>query len=148
MEQLIQAFGIDAKLIVVQVVNFVILLALLSYYLYKPVLKVLADREEKVAQGVKDAENAAKALATAEDEKQEIVSAAHKEAEDVASRAKAHADKKAADIASTAEEKAASILSVAELKAERIKIQAQKDSEAEVAKVAVLATEKLLKQQA
>lgn len=39
MDQLIQAFGIDAKLITVQIINFGILLAALTYFLYKPVLK-------------------------------------------------------------------------------------------------------------
>ena len=62
MEQLIHAFGIDARLILLQVINFGLLMAVLSYLLYKPVLKVLAERQEKIAQGVKDAEEAGKNL--------------------------------------------------------------------------------------
>lgn len=144
MDQLIEAFGIDVKLIVVQIINFIILVALLSYFLYKPLLKVLADREEKIAQGVKDAEAAAAAKAAADSEKQVIVSAAHKEAEAVAARAKTHADEKAATIAATADEKAAAIVAAAETKAAELKVQAHKESEAEIAKLAVLAAEKIL----
>lgn len=147
MDQLIQAFGIDVKLIIVQIINFTLLVGLLSYFLYKPVLKLLADREEKVTQGIKDAEEAAKALAEAEDEKKGIVSAAHKEAEDVALRAKAHADEKAAEVAAVATEKAAGIVATAEEQAENIKLKAKQDSEAEIAKMAVLAAEKVLRQQ-
>lgn len=146
MEQLIHSFGIDAKLIIVQIINFTLLVGILSYFLYKPVLKLLADREEKVAQGIRDAEAAAESLASAEDEKQKIVSAAHKEAEDVALRAKTHADEKAAAIAAVADEKAAGIVTAAEEKAEAIKLQAKQDSEAEIAKLAVLAAEKVLKE--
>lgn len=147
MDQLIQAFGIDVKLIIIQVFNFGILMALLTYFLYKPVLKMLADREEKIAQGIKDAESAAEALATAEDEKQTILTGAHKEAEEVAARAKTHADDKAASITAAADEKASGIVATAEQKAEDIKIKAHKDSESEVAKLAVLAAEKVLKEQ-
>jgi len=147
MEQLIEAFGIDAKLIVVQIINFTILVAVLSYFLYKPVLKVLADREEKIKQGIKDAEAAAAAKAAAEDEKQAVLSAAHKEAEQVAERSRAYADEKAVSITRTADEKAHSIVSTAEQKAEEIKSKAHKESEAEIAKLAVLAAEKVLKEQ-
>jgi len=144
MDQLIHAFGIDVKLIVVQIINFIILVGLLSYFLYKPVLKLLAEREEKVVQGIKDAEAAAEAKASADTEKQSIVSAAHQEAEAVAMRAKTHAEEKAATIAAAAEEKAGQIVHTAEEKAETIKTQAKKESEAEIAKLAVLAAEKVL----
>ena len=148
MEQLIEAFGIDVKLIVVQIINFAILVGLLSYFLYKPLLKVLQDREDKISQGVKDAEAAAKVRSEAENEKQSIVSEAHKEAEEVAARARVHAEEKAATILTSADEKAVGIVSNAEQKAEDIKIQARKDSEAEIAKLAVLAAEKVLQEKA
>lgn len=148
MDQLIEAFGIDVKLIVVQIINFALLAGLLTYLLYKPVLKVLADREEKIAQGIKDAEASAQALQNAEGEKQTILTAAHKEAEEVARRGKVHADEQAAAVAAVAEEKAAGIVTAAEEKAEAIKLQAKQESEAEIAKLAVLAAEKVLKQQA
>lgn len=146
MDQLIEAFGLDLKLIIAQIINFAVLVALLSYFLYKPLLKVLSDREEKITQGVKDAEAAAAAKASADTEKQEIVSAAHKEAEEVAMRAKAHADEKAADITKAADAKAAGIVASAEQKAADIKAQAHKESEAEIAKLAILAAEKILQE--
>ncbi|HMA79010.1 MAG TPA: hypothetical protein VKP88_07860, partial [Candidatus Paceibacterota bacterium] len=65
MEQLIQAFGIDTRLIVVQIINFGLLLALLSYFLYRPILNLLEEREAKITQGIKDAEAAAAAKADA-----------------------------------------------------------------------------------
>ncbi len=144
MEQLIQAFGIDVKLIVVQIINFTILVAVLSYFLYKPVLKLLAEREEKVRQGIKDAETAARALSEAEGEKQTVLATAHKEAEAIAKRAKTFADEKTAAITAAADEKASNIISQAEEKAINLQTQARKDSEAEIAKLAVLTAEKIL----
>lgn len=145
MEQLFHAFGVDAKLIIIQIINFVALASILSYLLYKPVLKILSERENTIKQGLIDAESAAKAKENAEEEKREIVSAAHKEAGEVANRASSHAKENAAEIISEAEIKAAKTISVANEKAEVLKQQAIKESEAEVAKMAVLATEKLLK---
>lgn len=148
MEQLIHAFGIDVKLIVVQIINFIVLMSALTYFLYKPVLNVLKDREDKITQGIKDAEAAAAAKASAEEEKQTILSAAHAEAETVAQNAKSFADEKSEAIVAEAHTKAEAVMRDAEAKGAEIKERAQKESEAEIAKLAVLAAEKLLREKA
>lgn len=145
MEQLIEAFGIDARLILIQVVNFGLLMAILTYFLYKPVLKILAQREEKIAQGVKDAEEAGKAKAEATEEKRVVIAAANKEAEAMTARAKDHAVVKADEILATAQAKAEQVARDAVLRSEEVKAQALKESEAEIAKLAVLAAERVLK---
>lgn len=145
MEQLIQAFGIDARLIAVQIINFVILLALLSYFLYKPVLRLLEEREQKIKQGIKDAEDAAVAKASADTEKQSIVSAAHTEATRIADQATEHARVSADEIVASARTKADEVAQKAAREAEELKKQAIKASEAEVAKTAILAAEKVLR---
>lgn len=145
MEQLLEAFGIDGKLIIIQVFNFGILMLALTYFLYKPVLNMLQTREEKIVQGIKDAEDAAKAKASADEEKKVILATANKDAEGVAANAKQYADEKAAAIVADAQTKAEGIVKDAEGKGAEIKAQAQKESEAEIAKLAVLAAEKVLK---
>lgn len=146
MEQLIEAFGIDLKLITTQIINFVVLAAALSYLLYKPVLKLLAEREEKIKQSIVDAEAAAKAHAEATTEKQAILSAAQKEAEAIDARAKDFGQKRTDEMVAAAEVKAAQIIAAAEDKGRQLHEKTLKDSEAEIAKLAVLATEKLLKE--
>ena len=146
MEQLIHAFGIDARLILIQVVNFGLLMAILTYFLYKPVLKVLAERQEKIAQGVKDAEEAGKAKAEATEEKKLVIATANKEAEAMTSRAKEHAVVKADEIVAAAQVKAGQVAKDASLRAEEMKAAALKESEAEIAKLAILAAEKVLKE--
>ncbi len=145
MEQLLSAFGIELELIIAQIINFGILAVALSYFLYKPLLAMLQKREEKIAQGMQDAEDAAKAKASADEEKKAILSSAHKDAEEVGAKAKAFADEKAATITAEAQAKAESIITNAQAKGEELKEQARKDSEAEVAKLAILAAEKVLK---
>lgn len=148
MDEIINAFGIDGRLIIIQVVNFGILMVALGYFLYKPILRILKEREDKITQGLKDAEDAAKAKAEAGVEKQTILTNAHMEAGEVAKRAKAAADTQASEIVAGAQEKAAAVLSDAEIKREQIKAQALKESEKEIASLAVLAAEKVLHEQA
>lgn len=146
MDELIHAFGIDGRLIIIQMINFVVLAVALTYFLYTPLLNMLKSREEKIAQGILDAENAAKAKATAEQEKKAVLATAHEEADAINVRAKASADAKASEIAQIAQEKAAATVKAAELKAEDMKAQALKESEGEIAKLAILAAEKILKE--
>lgn len=145
MEDIIHKFGIDGRLIVIQIINFSVLLGLLSYFLYKPLLKMLSDREDTIRKGIADAEDAAKAKSEATSLKQDVVAAAHSEAEAINSRAKAHADEVIAAATTEAAAKAASVMESAQKRASEIASQALKDSEAEIAKSAILAAEKILK---
>lgn len=146
MESLIEAFGIDLRLITIQVINFVVLAVVLSYLLYKPVLKMLNDREAKIKQGLSDAEAASLAKENAEEERKEIVQEAHKEAEEVGKRAEVYAKDKAAEIAAAAEASASERIRLAEERSVALAEEAKRQSEAEIAKLAVLAAEKILKE--
>lgn len=145
MEQLIAAFGIDVRLIIIQAVNFGLLMVVLTYFLYTPVLKLLRERQEKIAQSLKDADAAAKAREDAEAEKRSIVAAANQEAVAMAERATAHAKEKAAAIEAEAQAKAVQAKVAAETAAAELKAKALKESEAEIAKLAILAAEKVLR---
>src|SRR3990167_8274979 len=59
----LETFGIDWQLLIAQGVNFLILAGLLTWLLYKPVLRIVKERQAFVAKGVEDAERAAKKLA-------------------------------------------------------------------------------------
>jgi F-type H+-transporting ATPase subunit b len=148
MDEIINAFGIDARLIIIQIVNFTILMVALGYFLYRPILKLLKEREDKIAQGIKDAELAAGAKAEADSEKQVVLSEAHGEASAIALRAKQAAEAKTAEILSLAQDKATQVVKDAELKSEQLKKQALADSEKEVAQLAILAAEKVLREKA
>ena len=71
--ELLQKLGIDWRLLIAQLVNFSILVIILYKLLYKPVLKVLNDRKEKIEQGLKDAKSLGEELErTKELQKREI----------------------------------------------------------------------------
>jgi F-type H+-transporting ATPase subunit b len=146
MDAIIDAFGLDSRLIIIQIINFGILLVALVYFLYRPVLNLLKERAEKIEQGLKDAAAAAEAKTAADAEKQAVLQAAHAEAEAVAARAKTAADAKAGVIVDEAQAKAAQIVSSAEATGETMRQNALKESEKEVAQLALLAAEKILRE--
>lgn len=145
MEQLIHAFGIDGKLIIIQIINFAVLAGLLTYFLYTPLLRILNEREEKIKEGIADAEDAARAKAQALDEKQALLTEAQAQAQAIDARAQAFGKEKEAEIVAIAQTKAQEVIKDAEVKSTLLKEQARKESEAEIAKMAILAAEKVLK---
>ncbi len=147
MENIIAAFGIDARLIIVQIINFTILMVALGYFLYTPILNLLRDREEKIAAGIRDAEAAAVAKASAEVEKAAVLTEAHHAAAEVNTRAKSAAEVTAAEIIAAAEVSAQAAKAKAVAEAEQLKAAAIKASEAEIAKTAILAAERILRAQ-
>ena len=144
MESLISSFGLDWKLLIAQAVNFALLLAVLSYFLYKPLVRLIDERREKIAEGVEKAAAADRKLEEALEEGKRMVGDAAKEAEGVVAAARARAEEKGTEIVAGANAKATTILSDATLRAEEAKRQAIAESERDIARAAMLAAEKLL----
>lgn len=144
MEEIIHAFGIDGRLIVIQIVNFAILAGALWYFLYTPVLTLLKQREEKIKKGIEDAEEAERLLAQSEKTKSELLTEARKNAEHIVNQAQIHADVKASEIIDVAEAHAAHMIDSAEKHVDELRKQALKASEADIARAAILAAEKVM----
>lgn len=145
MDALLEAFGIDWKLLIVQLVNFGILILALWHFLYKPVLKMLEERKQLVAKGVADAEAATEKLATADSEAAHRVQNASLEAEGIVASAREHASEEKARIVKEAEARAAASLKDAEARAAEAAAKALRESEKEIARLAILAAEKVAK---
>jgi len=62
MEQLFSQLGIDWHLLLSQAVNFLLLLVVLSVFVYKPLLQLLHDRRDKIEGGLVKAEEAERRL--------------------------------------------------------------------------------------
>ena len=146
MSELFAVFGVNWKLLLVQVVNFGLLLTVLTYLLYKPILKIIDERREKIAEGVRTAEAAARRLAEAKTQGEGLVAHAAREAEGLVAAARTRADERGAEIIKDAETRAATTLKDAEERAEEEKRRALKEGEREIARAAMLAAEKILRE--
>lgn len=79
--EILSQFGVQPVLLVAQVVNFLILLFILKKFLYKPLLKVLDTRREKIAESLKNAEEIERKLLLTEEEKEKILARTSLEAQ-------------------------------------------------------------------
>ncbi|MES2225237.1 MAG: ATP synthase F0 subunit B [Patescibacteria group bacterium] len=148
MAQLLDAFGIQLPLLIAQAVNFGVLFVVLSYLLYKPVLKTLENRRQIVAKGVEDAQAAETALAEAGEKASAVVETAETEAEGIVGRARAEAGTEKAKLVKDAEARAAAIAADAEARAAETSAKALRESEKEIARLAILAAEKAMRAKA
>ncbi len=145
MQELFAAFGIDWHLLIAQAVNFGIVLVALWYFLYKPVLAMLAKRQQVVAKGVEDAKLAEKMLASADDEALTRITSADAQAESIVSAARESATAEKVRLLKEAETRAAAVAKDAEARAIEVAARARRESEQEIARLAILAAEKVMR---
>jgi len=141
MAQLFAAFGLDWRLLVINLINFVALLAVLYYFLYGPITKMLATRREKMAEGVRNADAAKERLSEIEASRAELLAQAGRDADDVMVSARAAARERGEEIVSASQASAENIRRTAEAEATELKAQALRESKQEVAKLIVLGME-------
>ncbi len=145
MEQIIDTFGIDWKILLVQIINFSILLSILWYFLYRPLMNLIESRREQIIKGVADAERAENALRDADSKKSEILSQASIESEKILSSARESGKKKESEMLKEGQEKYERIIMEANMKADEIKREALEKSKEEIARMIILATEKVIR---
>jgi len=78
--EIIKNFGVDPILLGAQIINFLIIFFLLKRFLYKPVLGMLKKREDKIKEGIKQAEEARITLERTLEQEKKIFAKAHDEA--------------------------------------------------------------------
>lgn len=108
MGELVGKLGLDWRLLLAQVVNFGILVGVLTWAVYRPLLKVMGERRAKIERGLADAEAAQRKLQEFEAWKQEQLAAFRQRADAIlteATRLAEQAKKEAAQRASVQAEK-------------------------------------------
>ena len=78
-EQIARTFGVDWPHLISQMISFSIVCALLYWFAYNPVLKMLATRRELIAQGLANSEKIKAELAKTEAQRQEVIAQANVE---------------------------------------------------------------------
>ncbi|MDR3071543.1 MAG: ATP synthase F0 subunit B [Endomicrobium sp.] len=79
--EIVQKFGLETKLFLFQVVNFLFIAFVLKFFLYTPLKKIFDERKHKIAQSLQDAESAKLALANAKEEQIKILANARNSAD-------------------------------------------------------------------
>lgn len=147
MSQIFGVFGVDLKILIVQMVNFGVLFGILWYLLYKPLTKFIESRRAQIIEGVAKAERAEAMLADAGAKKASIMTAAALESEKMLVQARESAKTKEEVLVRMAQEKAERITAEAQLAAADAKRNALEESREELARMVVLGVEKTLRAQ-
>jgi F-type H+-transporting ATPase subunit b len=91
MEETIQLLGINWPKLLAQTVNFAIVLFVLWRFAYRPILAILAERRERIAESMANAEKIQAELARTEAARQEILDQANTQANKLIEEARAAA---------------------------------------------------------
>lgn len=142
--ELLNNLGINIKLLVAQIINFLVLLFVLYKFAYGPVLKMLENRTKKIEKGLKDAEDAKNKLVEIAEREKKILAEARNEAQKIIKKSEDVALKNARDIEVSAKEQSKKILAEAKVQIEQEKNKAVKDAKSEIADLVVRATEKII----
>jgi F-type H+-transporting ATPase subunit b len=98
-------FQINLFWVIVSALNFLVFFVLIWTFAFKPVSRMLADRRDRIEQGLQDAEQARRDRQNAEAERLATRAVARREANDILARAQRVAQEtRDADIAATREE--------------------------------------------
>ena len=146
MGQAVEALGLNLPQLIAQVVNFFVLLFILRLVAYKPILKMLDERKEKIAEGLNAAEIARAEAAAAQANIQDQLNVARKDGQEIVANAQAIATR----IQTDAREQSAQDREVA-LERARSEIQQERDRaiaglRSEFADITVSAAEKVINQ--
>ncbi|MFZ5365614.1 MAG: F0F1 ATP synthase subunit B [Patescibacteria group bacterium] len=143
MEELIHKLGINWKLLVAQAINFTVVLIVLYKFVYKPILKLLHNREKKIAQSLKDAQTVEENLKKSKIERENQVALGRKEGEKLIAAATKKADEVKQTKIDEAKTESAALVSEAKNKIRMERERMIDEVKNEVGQLVLLATKKI-----
>ncbi|MBI4406939.1 MAG: F0F1 ATP synthase subunit B [Candidatus Kerfeldbacteria bacterium] len=144
--ELLSALGIDYKILIAQVLNFVLLGFILYKIGYKPILKFVQERTATIEQGVKQASEAKAALDNAMAEQQRLIAQAKVDAQAVLDEAKTQATAQGQVLVERSKAEASKVIEKAK---QDIRLEQEKmlqAAKAELGEVVIVACERILKE--
>lgn len=145
--ELLATLGIDWKLLLAQIVNFAILVGVLTFFVYRPLLNLLDARRERIRRAMEDAERVERQNKEMEKLRQEQLKKMDREIGDMLERAKGQAEKLQEEILAAAKREADAILEKGQraLKEERLRV--FHEVQEALVRVIVQMTEKILERE-
>lgn len=136
--------GIDGGIFVAQLVNFLIVLIVLWKFAYKPIIKMLDQRSERVEKSIRSAEHVEKRVAALEDERKQIVADARAQAAKVMETARTDQEALKTDMVEKAKREVERVVvnGKAQLKADQEAM--MREARKEMVEIAVAAAKKIL----
>lgn len=135
--------GINLKIFLAQLLNFAIVLVVLWKWAYKPIVKLLEERQEKIERSVKQADDVEKRVRELESEQKEVIATAKSEAAKILDEARASAEDRKKELLAKAKEEVKGVVSQGKTQLEAQKVQMIAEAREEIAAIAVEAARKI-----
>jgi len=136
--------GINLGYIVSQLVNFTLLIVLLYFVAYKPILRMLDERSAKIKKGLEDAETASRRAAEMEQEFERRMSEARKEGQEQVAQAAQLGEKVRQEILDKAREEARGLVDKAKEEIDRERDVAMGQLRQQVAELSLAISQKVI----
>jgi len=140
------SLGINLPLLLAFVINFIILLALLGKFLYKPVIKMLDERAQKVKESLGWAESIKRDYEQAKAEVQKQIEKGRQEAQGIIAQAFQTGEVLKEEARKEASSQAKAIVEKARLQLEAERDKMVEDLRKEFVSLLILASEKVIRQ--
>jgi F-type H+-transporting ATPase subunit b len=135
----------DPGLFIWTILTFLILLALLSKFAWKPLLAALQARQDRISQSLDEARRAQEEMERVKRESAEIIRQAHVEASGIVSSSRTDAERVREETKQKARAEAAAIIAAAQRQIESETLRARDDVRREAAELAVAIASKLIR---
>jgi F-type H+-transporting ATPase subunit b len=143
--QFFDAFGVDPFKLGAQILNFLLILYLLNRFAFKPLLRIMDERQARIAKGLEDAAAAERDRELASVEREAALVEARREAQAIVARAGKMADDSRAEMITEAKAEADRLVARARAEITAEKDKAVAELRTQVADLALAAAGKLVR---
>lgn len=144
MAEIINTFHVDWHIIVAQLVNFALVVAVLWYFAFKPLAKTMSERTTRIEQSLKNADAVEVRLRQADTEYQSMLTNAKKEAEQIITKAKTIADQERVAAVEKTKAEAAKVIEAGKQQLAAQRDQMVASARTELSELVAVATEKII----
>lgn len=144
MEAIAQLLGLNWSDFLWHTANFTLLIVLIGYFFYRPMVNMLDARTETIRASLEQAERVREEAARSEQERERLLAETRREVQDMLAQATQLAERIQADARQDAQQQAQRIIERAREEAEAERAQAMAELRREVAGLAILAAERVI----
>ena len=139
-----EALGINQGLLIAQIINFIIILFVLSRWVFPPIMRMLEQRRQRIQDSLAEAERVRKEAASERTQYQQQLAEERQRTASELARAAQQGQQVREEIIGAAERERETILATARREADGIRDQAVADARRQIVDLAILAAQRVV----
>ncbi|MBI3943654.1 MAG: F0F1 ATP synthase subunit B [Chloroflexi bacterium] len=139
-----EGLGIDARLLISQIINFAVLLFLLQRLLYKPLINTMAARRQRIEESLEEADRVRQQAGNAQKEYEAQLEKARREAQESIARAAMASKKVEEEILAEAQKQKEAIIQSGREQIEQERARAMAELQEQVIELSIAAARKVV----